>query len=318
MISGGLGSGGSYLAEWIIDNIPGVQIWIPARWHSTATHRNINKIKDKIIIREVDLNDLGSIIRFLQECKPKKVFNMAATANVHIAFITPLAVLQNNIMSSANLLEAVRMICPETIFQQCSTSEVIGTPVTMPITEEHQLNASNPYAISKLATEKLACCYHYCWKIPVVISRAFCYINPRRADLFATSFALQIARIEQGKQKVLRHGNLGSVRTIMDIREMSEAYWVASEKCAYAIPYNIGGTDPISVGGVLDILKSKAKVPIICEQNPLLLRASDITNQVPDISRFYNKTGWRSKITMDESLEWLLKNCRENIANEKT
>jgi GDP-4-dehydro-6-deoxy-D-mannose reductase len=315
-IPGGVGSGGSYLCEYILNNHPDCEIWIPARWHSTSVLNNINHIKNRIIVKECDLNDLSSVIRFLKECMPDRIFNMAATANVAVAFKTPLAVLQNNIFSTANLLEAVRLICPETIFQQCSTSEVIGQPLTVPITEEHPLNACNPYAVSKLAAEKLAFAYWKAWNINVVITRAFCYWNPRRHDLFASSFALQVARIESGKQDKLYHGSLDSIRTGMDVREMMEAYWIASEKCEYGTPYNLGGKEPVSVRDILNILKRKAKVPIVSEVKKDLLRPSDISNQVPDVSKFENRTGWKSKITLDESMNWLLDCARETVKKE--
>lgn len=316
LITGGMGSGGSYLAEYIINNHPEWEVWIPSRWHSTSVFKNIKNIKNKIIIRECDLNDLSSILRLLQECQPDRIFHLAATANVAVAFKTPLAVLQNNITSTANLLEAVRLICPNTIFQQCSTSEVCGTPIEFPITENHPLNPSNPYAVSKLAGEKLAYAYGKAWNLNIIITRAFCYANPRRHDLFATSFALQIARIEAGYQKILKHGNLDSIRTIMSVKDMSEAYWIACEKCKYNEPYNIGGEIPISVGEFLKILISKARCPIVTEKDKELLRPVDITNQCPDVSKFFKAAGWKPKYSINDCADFLLEEARKEVNNE--
>lgn len=313
VITGGAGSGGSYLCDYILENHPEYEIWIPRRWHSDSANRNLAHIKDKVNVRECDLNDLPSIIRFLQEAKPDKIFNMAANANVAVAFKTPLAVLQNNIFATANLLEAVRIVCPDVTFQQCSTSEVCGTPKTMPITEDHPLNPSNPYAISKLAGEKLAVCYFNSWGIKVIVTRAFAYINPRRHDLVATAFARQVARIEKGLQDYVYHGNLESIRAFIDVRDISEAYWIASEKCEPGIPYNIGGTNPILVGMLLSIMKYKSTAFICGLQDKSLLRPTDITSQVPDVTRFYEATGWKPKYTLDESINWLLEECRKNV-----
>lgn len=316
LITGGTGSGGSYLCEYIVNNHPEYKVVATSRWHSTGHFNNISSIKDKIEVADCDLSDLSNTIRMLDKYKPVKIFNMAATANVYLGFQTPLAVLQNNIFATANLLEAVRFSCPTTIFQQCSTSEVVGTPLVAPITELHELNPSNPYAVSKLTGEKLAYCYSKSYKLSIVITRAFCYINPRRKDLFATSFAMQIARIEKGLQDVLYHGNLDSIRTIMDVREMSKAYWIASEQCDFGTPYNIGGTDPISVGEFLALLIKNAKCSINTKQDPILLRPSDITNQIPDIAKFMNKTNWKPTISLEESVKWLLDECRKDVANE--
>ena len=45
----------------------------------------------------------------------------------------------------------------------------------------------------------------------------FAYLNPRREDLFASSFAKQVAWIERGLKTELVHGNLDSVRTLIDV-----------------------------------------------------------------------------------------------------
>lgn len=315
-LTGITGSGASYLAEYIIKNHPDVKIYGIARWGSTKTQENIKHIKDKITLIECDLNDLSSTIRALKIAKPDVIYNLAANANVRVSFDNPISVLQNNIFSTVNLLEATRFVCPEAIFQQCSTSEVCGDPVEFPITENHPLNPCNPYAISKLASEKLTYTYWRSYGLKVVISRAFCYANPKRHDLFGTSFALQIARIEQWKQDVLYHGNLASIRTIMSIYDMCEAYWIASEKCTYGEPYNIGGTEPISVGDFLKKLIERAKCPIKTEQKQSLLRPSDITNQCPDTTKFFKATGWKPKYSIDDCADLLLTEARKVVANE--
>lgn len=315
LITGGAGSGGSYLAEYIIENHPEYKVWIPVRWHSTSVLNNIKNIKDKVNTRECDLNDLPSIIRLLEECKPKKIFHMAATANVHVAFKTPLAVLQNNIFGVANLLEAIRLSCPDAIFQMCSTSEIFGTPEITPISELHPINPSNAYAVSKLCGDRLSYAYWKSWGLKILISRAFCYANPKRHDLFATSFALQIARIEQGKQLKLRHGNLSSIRTIMSVKDMSEAYWIISNFDTFGEAYNLGGTEPFSVGEFLNKLIERSTCKIVTELDESLLRPSDITNQCPDCSKFFNRTYWRPKYSIDDCADFLLKEARETTRN---
>ena len=103
---------------------------------------------------------------------------------------------------------------------------------------------------------------------------------------------------------------------MIDVRDIAQAYWIASEKCEYGTPYNIGGVNPLSVGNFLDILKSKAMVPIKSKLDKSLLRKSDITNQVPDVSKFCKKTEWNPRITLEESVEWLLECCRKVVKNE--
>ncbi|MHC4690207.1 MAG: GDP-mannose 4,6-dehydratase [Planctomycetota bacterium] len=312
LITGITGSGGSYLAEYILKHHPDVEVWGICRWHSTTSLLNISTIKDKVVVRECDLLDISSIIRTLKDCMPTKIFHLAAYANVRKCFDTPLSVVHNNIMGTANLLEAVRLICPDSIVQMCSTSEVYGNPLFTPMTEHHPIQPVNPYSVSKLTQESLGYSYYQSWGLKVVTTRMFAYINPRRTDLFATSFAKQVVDIENGKLDVLKHGNLDSVRTLIDVRDAMESYWIASEKCKFGEAYNIGGNDVISVGEFLSKLKDISTCEIVSEQDPSLLRPVDITLQIPDVSKFKEATGWKPKYNLEESVEFLLESLREN------
>jgi len=155
--------------------------------------------------------------------------------------------------------------------------------------------------------------YFRSYKMKVIRTRMFAYINPRRADLFATSFARQVARIEAGLQKELMHGNLDSVRTMIDVRDAMEAYWLALQKCEPGEAYNIGGTTTISVGDFLKILKKLAKVEIPSRVDPQLLRPSDVTLQIPDVTKFINATGWKPRYSFEESVQHLLEYWRKQV-----
>jgi len=315
VITGISGSGGSYLAEFISVNFPEVEIHGISRWHSTSTNRNLENISNKIKVHECDLNDLSSVVRVMKEIKPDGVFHLAAHANVRASFTTPLAVLSNNIMGTANLLEAVRLSGITPIIQICSTSEVYGQvdPKNVPIKENCPFNPASPYAVSKTTQDLLSYSYYLSYGMKIIRTRMFAYLNPRRIDLFATSFALQVAKIELGLQKELVHGNLDSVRTIIDVRDAMESYWIALARGRIGDVYNIGGLTTITVGEFLDILKKKAKCKISTKVDPNLLRPADVTLQIPDVGKFQEETGWKPKYSFDESVEFLLDHCREIV-----
>lgn len=311
LITGITGSGGSYLAEYIIQNHPDWCIFGLHRWHSAGPLINIRKIEDQVKIIECDLMDLSSVIRALKISKPIRIFHLASFANVRKSFDTPLAVINNNVTGTANLLEAIRMVCPETILQMCSTSEVYGNPENFPMTEEHPLKPVNPYSVSKLAQESLAYAYFKSWGLNIIITRMFAYINPRRHDLFASAFARQIVKCERGEGNQIYHGNLESIRTIIDVRDAMESYWVASEKCQIGEAYNIGGEFTATVGDILLVLLDQAekKIKPVLDKN--LLRPVDVTRQIPSTTKFYNATKWKPKYSIFESIDFLLSTYRE-------
>ena len=321
LITGITGSGGSYLAEYILNNHQEVEVHGASRWHSTSSNTNIEAIIGRIHVHECDLNDFSSILKVLKKTEPDYIFHLASHANVRASWDVPLSVMQNNMMGTANLLESIHTIGLETRIQICSTSEVYGQvdPKNVPITEECPINPINPYAVSKLAQEQLGKVYAMRSDNPlkVVITRMFAYLNPRREDLFATSFALQVAKIEEGLQKELLHGNLDSTRTLIDVRDAMKSYWVATTNGRAGEVYNIGGEKVIKIGEFLDVLKGLAECEIPSRVDPNLLRPTDVTLQIPDTSKFRNETGWKPEYTFEESVQHLMDHCRKKIKSEK-
>lgn len=319
MITGIAGSGGSYLADWILENVKDAKVYGLTRWHST-TKSNIDD--SRVTMIECDMTDYGSLYRTLEEVQPHIIFNMASYANVRAAFDTPLSVLNNNVTLAANLFDAVRRLkescwtCTEKYnptIVHCSTSEVYGQvdPKNVPIKEDCPIRPVNPYAVSKTAQDMLADSYFQAYGIRIIRTRMFTYLNPRRSDLFATSFASQIVKIENGLKQRLHHGNLDSVRTLIDVRDASEAYWTASQKCEPGEVYNIGGTVSVTVGEFLSLLIERAKKYIETYEDPSLLRPVDVTLQIPDITKFQRTTGWSPRYTFEESVDFLLTELRD-------
>lgn len=314
LITGIAGSAGSYLAEYIGKHQPRVEI------HGLAGFRtpreNLEAIKDKVNVHDGDLMDFPSLLTILERVKPDGIFHLAAYANVRASFTAPSTILRNNILGTCNLFEAIKMSRQNPLIQLCSTSEVYGQVEAkeIPIKEDAPFRPASPYAVSKVAQDMLGWTYFSAYKMRIIRTRMFAYINPRRPDLFATSFAKQIAWIERGLQTELVHGNLDSVRTFLDVKDAMHAYWLALVHCDPGDVYNIGSTNASTVGEVLERLIALSKVPIPRRLVPELLRPADVTLQVPCIEKFVSATGWKSEYDFDESLQDLMAYWRKQAA----
>lgn len=308
LITGINGSAGSYLAEYIVENHPEVEVHGIARWHSTSFSNIAPEVSARITHHECDLTDLSSVFFAIEAAKPDAVFHIASHANVLASFTTPLAVIQNNVMGTANLFEAIRMARLDPVVLMCSTSEVYGQvdPKNVPINEDCPLKPSSPYAASKVTQDLLGWTYFRSYGMKIIRTRMFSYTNPKRSDLFATSFARQIVRIERGLQQELVHGNLDSVRTIIDVRDAMDAYWHALLYCKPGEAYNMGGSTTMTVGKFLELLIQHSRVPIRSVVDPKLLRPADVTLQIPNVEKFANETGWKPKYSIEESISMLL------------
>jgi nucleoside-diphosphate-sugar epimerase len=102
------------------------------------------------------------------------------------------------------------------------------------------------------------------------------------------------------------HGNLDSVRTLIDVRDAMRAYWEAIVWCDPGEVYNVGGATTMTVGQFLETLVALAKVKIQTRCDPNLLRPADVTLQVPSVEKFIRATGWKPEISFEQSVGDLL------------
>jgi GDPmannose 4,6-dehydratase len=203
----------------------------------------------------------------------------------------------------------------------CSSSEVFGrvSADKLPIDEECSFHPASPYAISKVGTDLIGRYYAEAYGMCVMTTRMFTHTGPRRGDVFAEStFAKQIALIEAGKiSPTINVGNLNSLRTWSDVRDAVEAYYkLVTINPTPGEYYNIGGNFTCTIQAMLDKLLSLSNVKTISVViDPERLRPIDADLQVPNISKFFIHTGWKPKLTFDQTMLDLLNYWRERVSS---
>lgn len=312
LITGIAGSGGSYLAEHVLTKNKKTKVFGIARNLNKFNLKNLNKVK----IYNGDLSNFKRLKSLLKKINPDVIFHLASVTDVRLSFDKPKEVIENNNQITLNLLEAIRVLKIDPVILICSSSEVYGqvTKEYVPIDENCPIKPASPYAISKTFQDFVAYDYFLNFKLKVIITRMFTYFNARRTNLFASHWANQVAKIENGLAKELKHGNLDSVRTVIDIKDAMEAYWVAACKGKIGETYNMGGTNTINIREFLNILKKKAKVKIKSSIDKKLLRPTDVTLQIPNTSKFYKHTGWKPRVKFEDSIDSLLNEFRQKVA----
>lgn len=320
LITGITGMVGSHLAEYILANHPGVEVHGLVRWRSPRA--NIEQIQPKLFLHCAELRDLNSLVILLTKVKPERIFHLAAQSYVTTSFDAPADTLHTNVIGTTNLLDAIRIVGIDPRIHICSSSEVYGqvTKDEVPIRESNPLRPASPYAVSKVGEDMIALQYFLSYGIKAIRTRMFTHTGPRRGDIFAESaFAKQIAEIEAGvRPNPLKVGNLDSVRTFSDVRDAVKAYWLLLEKCTPGEVYNIGGNQTMTVGEMLEMLKGMANTKIEHEVDKALLRPSDVTLQIPDISKFQSATGWEPEISLEKTLRDLLDYHRNRLKNGRS
>lgn len=316
LITGITGFVGSHMADYLLKNVSDVEIFGMRRWRSRFDNVSHLYQLDNVTFLEGDLSDRSSINLILREIRPDIIYHFAAQSFPESSFKTPVSTLNTNVIGTTNLFEELRLIKEEDnldpIIISVSSSEVYGNPEPdeIPIKETNPIRAANPYSISKVGHDLMSQYYYEAFDLKVIITRMFSHEGKRRGKIFAlSSFAHQIVQNEKGLSDYgIKHGNLDSVRTYNHIDDAVHAYWLAVDKCDYGEVYNIGGDYTCTVGDALDMLISRSTVKdkLFKVLDPERERPTDITLQIPDSTKFREKTGWKPTKGLEEICDDLL------------
>jgi GDP-4-dehydro-6-deoxy-D-mannose reductase len=128
------------------------------------------------------------------------------------------------------------------------------------------------------------------------------------------AFAKQIAEAEAGKNPpVVMVGNLEARRDFTDVRDMVAAYYLALLKGEPGEVYNIGSGIARSIREVLDMLLGESEIELTVQEDPTLLRLSEVPVVACDPRKFRERTGWEARIPLEGSLRDILNYWREEV-----
>ena len=318
LITGITGFAGSHLAEYLLAEHPGVEVYGTYRWRSRMD--NVEHIRSRIKLLEADLRDYTSMHAALEKSRPDVIFHLAAQSFVPSSWTAPNETLTTNVAGQTNLFEAVRALRLDPVIQIACSSEQYGLvlPGETPIKESNPLRPLSPYAVSKVAQDYLGYQYFQSYGLKVVRTRGFNHTGPRRGQVFVTSnFCSQVAAIELGLQEpVIRVGNIDAIRDFTDVRDMVRAYWLAVTKAKPGEVYNIATGNGIKIREMLERLISLGKVEVKIEVDPERLRPSDVEILIGDASKFKADTGWEPRIPFEQTLNDLLDFWRKTLSRQ--
>lgn len=261
----------------------------------------------RVIWHSVELLDREAVTAAIATFQPTEIYHLAGAAHVGDSWAHTYDTFAGNVLGTHHLFEAVRhaRIRPRVLI---TSSAFVYAPLDRAISESDVVRPNSPYGTSKVAQEMVA---KRAWEddgIPALIARSFNHIGPRQSPTFvASSIAKQIAEIETGRRApALTLGNLASQRDIMDVRDTVRAYRAMMALAHPGIPYNVCSGEAVPVKTLVDLLVSKARVPVEIKQDPALFRPNDTRLIVGHSGRLARDTGWAPLISLEQTVEDLL------------
>lgn len=253
-------------------------------------------LEQGIELYHADLLDPASLERALRASSPDAVVNLAGLSHVGESFDRPGDYFRVNVLGTENLLVAAGS---ERQVVVVSSAEVYG-PVPeeeQPLSEERTPDPRSPYALTKAAAERIAVARG------AVVARSFNMVGPGQTPNFALpAFASQLVGIARdGKEPVLRVGNLTARRDFVHIDDGADAFRILAERGRPGRVYNIASGTATSIGEALDRLRAVSGVQAEVQEDPARMRPVDLPLLLGDAQRL-RQLGWAPRRSLDDAL----------------
>lgn len=155
LVTGGAGYIGSHTCIELIEAGYDLIVYDNFSNSNNESIKRVEKIVNKaIIMEEGDIRDSIRLKEVFSKYKIDAVIHFAGLKAVGESVDQPLKYYDNNVNGTLVLLEVMKEFsCKKIVFSSSAT--VYGDPVSVPISEDFSLNATNPYGRSKLFIEEI-------------------------------------------------------------------------------------------------------------------------------------------------------------------
>ena len=217
LITGINGQDGSYLTELLIKR--GYEVHGILKRNSVAENQTARLDDTYHIIKDnlyyADMTDMASLVRVLQEVQPDEIYNLAAQSHVRISFDQPIYTTHAVAVGTLNLLESIRLVCPNVKMYQASSSEMFGNTMDEDgyQRETTPMHPTSPYGCAKVFGYNLVRNYRNSYDLFLSNGILFNHESPRRGTNFVTNKVVkESVKIKCGLTDKLLLGNLDATR----------------------------------------------------------------------------------------------------------
>lgn len=312
LITGINGQDGSYLAELLIEK--GYEVWGTVKRNSVSETQStrIEHLRESglLNLEYADLTDMASLVRVLSIVQPNEVYNLAAQSHVRVSFDQPIYTANVTGVGTLNLLEAVRLISPNSKVYQASSSEMFGNSIDSDgyQRETTPMHPVSPYGCAKVFSYNICRNYRNAYNMKIWNGILFNHESPRRGTNFVTNKVVKAAvRIKLGLQKNLHLGNLDATRDWGHAKDYVEAMWIMLQSdepddyvCATGISHSVKDLCEY----VFNSLELDYKDYIVVDKKHF--RPEELENLKGDSSKLRKKLSWKIKYTFETMLDEMI------------
>jgi GDPmannose 4,6-dehydratase len=326
-ITGVTGQDGSYLAELLLEK--NYEVHAIMRRSSTFNTKRIDHLdgNPNFYTYYGDLTDSSNLNRVLSKAQPDEIYNLGAQSHVAVSFEVPEYTAEVVGVGAIRLLDAIRDSKLNCKYYQASTSELFGgIPGTEPQSETTPFYPKSPYGAAKLYAYWVTVNYRESYGLFACNGILFNHESPRRGETFVTKKITQsVARIHQGKLKILKLGNLDAKRDWGHAKDFVYAQWLMLQQDEpedyviatgethtvrefVEIAFNeIGITIEWKGKGINEKGFNRSSGEILVEVDQKYFRPSEVELLLGDPSKAEKKLNWKRIVSFKELVSEMVK-----------
>jgi nucleoside-diphosphate-sugar epimerase len=300
LVTGADGFIGSHLVERLLSE--GEHVTALCAYNSAGTFGWCPPEAERVL---GDIRDAGMVDRLVGD-QQEAVYHLAALIDIPYSYEAPESYIDTNVKGTLNVLEAARRHGGKVV--HTSTSEVYGTPESIPIRETHPLRAQSPYAASKIAADQLALSYHHSFGLDVRVLRPFNTYGPRQSTRGVLSYIL--TQLIAGAREV-RLGNTFPRRDFTYVSDTVDGF-------VRAVDLPAGETVHLGTGRSVTIAELFALCCDVVGANDAYMKPDEsrerpVSSEVMDLESDPSKAkammGWEASVSLTDGIkrtvEWL-------------
>jgi GDPmannose 4,6-dehydratase len=331
-ITGITGQDGSYLAELLMEKgyvIHGL-IHRPDRLSSSYISKYIKDeaiINKRLFLHNGSYDDSTHLRRIIAKAKPSEFYHLAGQSSPRVSLEMPESTMESIGMGTLRIMEILRDLQEPPKFLFASSSEVFGTPLQMPQTEETPMNPATPYGAAKAAARHLVKVYRESYSIYAVQGWLFNHEGTRRGEEFVTrKITKAVARIKQAIDReeaydLLELGNIESKRDWSDAEDFVDGVWkmlnqqqpreyVLSSNETHTIrefvelAFEAAGIQGYWLGsGINEIFLQKETERVLMVINEKFYRPAEVELLLGDSTKARQELGWKPKTSFKNLID---------------
>ena len=299
-----------------------------------GTDKNLQWLRDGMTFdfAHVDVRNREAIDQVFAEERFDAVLHLAAQVAVTTSVADPRTDFAVNALGTFNVLDAIRLYCPEAVFIFASTNKVYGkiaaaaselrgnryAYVDRPhgIGENEPLDFLSPYGCSKGAADQYSLDFARMYQIPATSFRQSCVYGPRQFGVEDQGWVAWFVIASMLGRDITIYGDGKQVRDVLHVDDLVRAYEAAvraPQKVA-AEAFNVGGGpgQPLSLLDLIEMLEHRLqrRIPLGWDD----WRPGDQQVYISDIRKLGTALDWKPEIDVTTGIAQLMNWVQQNRA----